>query len=315
MKNSYVSRLTIAAILILGALIPGLAQSNKKILIAHRGSSAYAPEHTIEAYRLAIEQGADFVEQDLQVTKEGALVCLHDLTLERTTNVEEVFPDRSRADVSEDQAPNSQPAKHWYVSDFTLKEIKQLDAGSWFNAKFKGARVPTFQEAIDLVRGKAGLYPETKAPEVYGKRGFDMEKLVIEILKRNKLDNPGSDPKTPVIIQSFSAESLRKIRFSLKSKAPLTFLIGFDPQNRWLSVDGMKSVKEFADGIGPMKGLIERNPEIVKWAHDAGLTVTPYTFRSASTGRFKDAREEMRHFLFNYGVDAVFTDNPDMFPR
>lgn len=315
MKNSYVSRLTIAAILILGALIPGLAQSNKKILIAHRGASAYAPEHTIEAYRLAIEQGADFVEQDLQVTKDGALVCLHDLTLERTTNVEEVFPDRSRADVSEDQPSGSQPAKHWYVSDLTLKEIKQLDAGSWFNAKFKGARVPTFQEAIDLVRGKAGLYPETKAPEVYGKRGFDMEKLVIEILKKNKLDKPGADPKTPVIIQSFSAESLRKIRFDLKSKAPLTFLIGFDPQNRWLSVDGMKRVKEFADGIGPMKGLIERNPEIVKWAHDAGLTVTPYTFRSASTGRFKDAREEMRHFLFDYGVDAVFTDNPDMFPR
>jgi len=315
MKNVYVNRLTLAAILVLGALILGLAQPNKKILIAHRGASAYAPEHTIEAYRLALEQGADFVEQDLQVTKDGALVCLHDLALERTTDVEDVFPDRSRADVSEDQPPNSQPAKHWYVSDFTLKEIKQLDAGSWFNAKFKGARVPTFQEAIDLVRGKAGIYPETKAPEVYGKRGFDMEKLVIEILKKNKLDKPGADPKTPVVIQSFSAESLRKMRFDLKSKLTLTFLIGFDPQNRWLSADGLKKVKEFADGIGPAKGLIERNPEIVKWAHGAGLTVTPYTFRSASTGRFKDAREEMRHFLFEYGVDAVFTDNPDLFPR
>jgi len=291
------------------------AQSGKKILVAHRGASAYAPEHTVEAYRLAIEQGADFVEQDLQVTKDGALVCLHDLALERTTNVEEIFPDRFRADVSDDQSPNSQPAKHWYVSDFTLKEIKQLDAGSWFDAKFKGAQVPTFQEAIGLVRGKAGLYPETKAPEVYGRRGFEMEKLVIEILKQNKLDQPGSDPKTPVIIQSFSAESLRKLRFDLKTKLPLTFLIGVDPQKRWLSVDGLKQVKEFADGIGPAKGLIERNPEIVKWAHEAGLTVTPYTFRSASTGRFKDVREEMRHFLVSYGVDAVFTDNPDMFPR
>ncbi|MGH9832484.1 MAG: glycerophosphodiester phosphodiesterase family protein, partial [Blastocatellia bacterium] len=100
------------------------AQSSKKILVAHRGASAYAPEHTIEAYRLALEQGADFVEQDLQITKDGALVCLHDLTLERTTNVEEIFPDRFRADVSDDQSPNSRPAKHWYVSDFTLKEIK-----------------------------------------------------------------------------------------------------------------------------------------------------------------------------------------------
>jgi glycerophosphoryl diester phosphodiesterase len=79
-------------------------ESAKKILVAHRGASAYAPEHTLEAYRLAIEQGADYVEQDLQVTKDGALVCLHDLTLERTTNVEDLFPDRFRKDVSEDQA-------------------------------------------------------------------------------------------------------------------------------------------------------------------------------------------------------------------
>ena len=314
MKNIYIRRMTIAAA-ISGLAILVFAQPGKKILVAHRGASAYAPEHTIEAYRLAIEQGADFVEQDLQITKDGALVCLHDLTLERTTDVEEVFPDRFRADVSEDQSPGSRPAKHWYISDFTLSEVKRLDAGAWFNAKFKGARVPTFQEAIDLIRGKAGLYPETKAPEVYGKRGFDMEKLVIEILKKNRLDSPGADPKTPVIIQSFSAESLRKMRSDLMTKLPLTFLIGADPQNKWLSADGLKRVKEFADGIGPAKGLIERNPEITQWSHAAGLTVTPYTFRSASTGRFKDAREEMRHFLFDYGVDALFTDNPDLFPR
>jgi glycerophosphoryl diester phosphodiesterase len=314
MGNIDLRKLTIlAAFFGLAAL--SFAQPNKKILIAHRGASGYAPEHTYEAYRLAIEQGADFVEQDLQITKDGALVCLHDLTLERTTNVEDVFPDRFRADVSEDQPPGGQPMKHWYVADFTLAEINQLDAGSWFNPKFRGAKVPSFQEAIDLVRGKAGLYPETKAPEVYGKRGFDMEKLVIEILKKNRLENPGSDPKTPVILQSFSAESLRKMRADFKTRLPLTFLIAGDPQNKWLSADGMKRVKEFADGIGPAKGLIERNPETVKWAHAAGLTVTPYTFRSTQPGRYKDAREEMRHFLFDYGVDAVFTDNPDMFPR
>jgi glycerophosphoryl diester phosphodiesterase len=119
MKNAYISRLIIAAA-ISGLAILVFAQSGKKILVAHRGASAYAPEHTIEAYRLAIEQGADFVEQDLQITKDGAVVCLHDLTLERTTDVEEVFPDRYRADVSEDQSPGSRPAKHWYVSDFTL---------------------------------------------------------------------------------------------------------------------------------------------------------------------------------------------------
>ena len=314
MKNTYFTLLIVAGLA--ASTLSFSAQSGRKLLIAHRGASGYAPEHTIQAYRLAIEQGADFVEQDLQVTKDGVLVCLHDLTLERTTNVEDVFPTRNRIDVSEDQSPSSSnPTKHWYVSDFSLSEIKQLDAGSWFNEKFKGAKVPTFQEAIDLVRGKAGLYPETKAPEVYGKRGFDMEKLLIDLLKRNHLDTAGADPKTQVIIQSFSAESLRKLRNDLKTKLTLTFLIGADPQNKWLSVDGLKSVKGFADGIGPAKALIERNPEIVKSAHAAGLTVTPYTFRSAAIGKYKDVRDEMRHFLFDYGVDAVFTDNPDMFPR
>jgi len=303
-------------ILVLAFALLALAQpQGKKILIAHRGASGYAPEHTAAAYRLAIEQGADYVEQDLQITKDGVLVCLHDLTLERTTNVKEVFPDRFHNDVSEDQQPGATASKHWYVSDFTLAEIKQLDAGSWFDAKFKGERVQTWQEAIDLVRGKAGLYPETKAPEVYGKRGFDMEKLLMDSLKKNELDRPGADTKTPLVIQSFSAESLRKLRSQYKTKLTLTFLIGGDPQKQWLSEAGLKKVKEFADGIGPAKGLLDREPKIVEWAHAAGLTVTPYTFRSVAPGKFKDVREEMKHFLFALAVDAVFTDNPDQFPK
>jgi len=293
----------------------GILPAGKKILVAHRGASAYAPEHTLTAYRMAIEQQADFVEQDLQITKDGVLVCLHDLTLERTTDVEEIFPDRFRNNVSEDQPSNSRAAKHWYVSDFTLAEIKRLDAGSWKDEKFKGERVPTWQEAVDLVRGKAGMYPETKAPEVYGRRGFDMEKLLMESLKKNKLDKPGADSKTPIIIQSFSSESLRKLRDVYKTKLTLTFLIGGDPQKQWLTEDGLKKVKVFADGIGPGKTLIEHEPKIVEWAHAAGLTVTPYTFRSAFTGKFRDVREEMEHFLYQLGVDALFTDNPDQFPR
>ena len=147
----------ISLALALGWLAHSAAQtSGKKLLIAHRGASGYAPEHTLASYRLAIAQKADYVEQDLQITKDGVLVCAHDETLERTTNVEEVFPQRGKDEAGK---------RHWYVADFTLAEIKQLDAGSWFNEKFKGERVPTFQEAIDLVRGKAGLYPETKAPE------------------------------------------------------------------------------------------------------------------------------------------------------
>jgi len=282
--------------------------TSRKILVAHRGASAYAPEHTLEAYNLALKQGADFVEQDLQITRDGVLVCLHDLTLERTTNVKELFPKRFR-----EELVDGAPARRWYVSDFTLREIKQLDAGSWFDMKFKSARVPTFQEAIDLVRGKAGLYPETKAPEVYGQRGFDMERLVLDVLKKNRLDQRSAARYTPVIIQSFSAESLRKMSGTLKTKQPLVLLVGDEARARWLTAAGLAEAKQFASGIAPAKALLDKN--LVMQAHDLGLSVTPYTFRSSNTGRFKTVREEMSYYLFGLGVDALFTDNPDLFPR
>jgi glycerophosphoryl diester phosphodiesterase len=104
--------------------------TSRKTLVAHRGASAYAPEHTLEFYQLALGQGADFVEQDLQITRDGVLVCLHDLTLERTTNVKEIFSKRFR-----EELVGGAPARRWYVSDFSLKELKQLDAGSWFDSK------------------------------------------------------------------------------------------------------------------------------------------------------------------------------------
>ncbi len=279
-----------------------------KILVAHRGASAYAPEHTLDSYQLALKQGADFVEQDLQITRDGVLVCLHDLTLERTTNVKEIFPTRSREEVVA-----GIPARRWYVSDFTLRQIKRLDAGSWFDVRFKGAQVPTFQEAIDLVRSKAGLYPETKAPEVYSQRGFDMERLVLDVLRKNRLDKRSAARYTPVIIQSFSPESLRRLSGTLKTKLPLVLLVGDEARARWLTAAGLAELKQFASGIGPAKALVDKS--LVMQAHALGLSVTPYTFRSLNTGRFKNVREEMSYYLYNLGVDTLFTDNPDLFPR
>jgi glycerophosphoryl diester phosphodiesterase len=303
--------LALLALVVLGMSAIGHAQFKGykgKTLIAHRGASSYAPEHSAAAYTLAITQGADYVEQDLQVTKDGQLVCLHDLTLERTTNVKDVFPGRARTLNRE-----GRDLAGWHVSDFTLAEIKQLDAGSWFAPKFRGEKVLTFQEAIDLVKGKAGIYPETKAPEVYGSLGFDMEKLVMDVLAKNGLDKPGADPKTPVFIQSFSAESLKKMRQGMKVNLPLLFLMGTaDP---WLTKEKMAEIRTFADGIGPAKALISARPDIVAWAHDAGLSVTPYTFRSAGQPAGRTVREEMDQFLYTFGVDALFTDNPDQFPR
>lgn len=282
--------------------------ATKKQLVAHRGASAYAPEHTIAAYRLAIEQGADFVEQDLAVTKDGVLVCIHDLSLERTTDVETVFPDRFTEDKS-----GSTAAKRWLVGDFTLAEIKRLDAGSWFDAKFAGARIPTFQEAIDTVRGKAGLYPELKDPAFYRTRGVRPEKLLAEVLERNGLI---ADSKTPVIIQSFDEATIKALVQELP-KLPRVWLVELVDAHRLDSAEKVRAIASWATGLGPNKAIIQQRPEVVRWAHAAGLTVTPWTFR-ASTAKdagFASVREEMEKFLYEYGVDALFTDNPDQFPR
>lgn len=277
----------------------------KPTLIAHRGASFDAPEHTLAAYELALTHGADFVEPDLQVTRDGVLVCLHDTTLERTTDVKAKFPDRGR---------EVRGRKTWPVSDFTLEEIKTLDAGSWKAPKFAGERVPTFQEMIDRVKGKAGIIPETKAPEEYEKLGLGMEKLVMEVLRANGLDRPGADPKTPVVIQSFSADSLKLLRKEHGCTLPLVYLIG-SPKSEYATAEGLKRVKGFADGVAPNKAVVLVRPGFVEDAHALGLSVTVWTFRSGQTGKFPDVRAEMKHFLHDLKVDAVFTDNPDRFPR
>ena len=141
------------------------AQQPTTFAVAHRGASAYRPEHTIAAYQLALDQGAEYIEQDLGLTKDGVLVCLHDLSLERTTDVEERFPERATTVT----LPNGQTRKMWFVDDFTLAEVKSLDAGSWFDPSFAGARVATFQEAIDLVKGKAGIFPELREPVAFSR--------------------------------------------------------------------------------------------------------------------------------------------------
>jgi len=276
-----------------------------KQLVAHRGASAYAPEHTLDAYRLAIEQKADFIEQDLAVTKDGVLVCIHDLTLERTTNVEEVFPDRYVTATA-----GATTRKQWLVGDFTLAELKQLDAGSWFDAKFAGARIPTFQEAIDLVGGKAGLYPELKDPAFYRERGIAPEQLLAAILSANTL----ASARSRVIIQSFDERTVRDLATVLPDLHRV-WLVGAENAARLDSESKVREVARWATGLGPNKAIVATRPELVHWAHAAGLTVTPWTFRSSNSGTFPSVRDEMAKFLYEYGVDAVFTDNPDQFPR
>jgi glycerophosphoryl diester phosphodiesterase len=301
-----VTALAATTVFMLGTLSGQEPKPRAKQLVAHRGASAYAPEHTIASYTLAMQQHADFVEQDLAVTKDGVLVCIHDLSLERTTNVEDVFPDRFVEDKT-----SASPVKRWLVGDFTLDEIKRLDAGSWFDAKFAGARIPTFQEAIDLVRGKAGLYPELKDPAFYRDRGVHPEQLLSAILKKNNLLG---DTKTPVIIQSFDEATIKLLAKELPGQQRV-WLVEPTDAARLDSADKLRDIATWATGIGPNKAIIAARPEVVTWAHAAGLTVTPWTFRASQPGTFASVTDEMRKFLYEYGVDALFTDNPDKFPR
>lgn len=278
-----------------------------KRLIAHRGASAYAPEHTLASYRLAIAQGADYVEQDLGVTRDRVLVCLHDESLERTTNVEEIFPDRFVIDQTSGQ-------KQWRVVDFTLAEIKQLDAGVPFGAQFAGERILTWDEAVAAVGDHAGLYPELKTSPIYRERDIDQPALFIESVTRLGLH---IRPAGSIVVQSFDRQPLEELARHFPS-LPRTFLFEVPDGLRWLSETGLAEAKRFATDIAPDKALLDGHPEIVRAAHAAGLTVTPWTFTTrgnAGFGRFGSLTDEMRYYLNELDVDALFTDNPDRFPR
>jgi glycerophosphoryl diester phosphodiesterase len=284
----------------------GAGPARRPWLVAHRGASAYAPENTVPAFRLAADQGSDFVELDLQLTKDRQIVCLHDNSLERTTDVEEVFPDRFRKTDN-----GAQATSRWMIEDFTLAELKRLDAGAWFDPKFRGTRIPTFAETIDALRGRSGLFIELKTPERYE----GIERLILAELEAKGLARPGADPRTPVLLQSFSAKSLQTLR-SLGTKLPVHFLVGARDAAPWMTDEGLEKMKAFASGVSPEKTIVASRPELAARIKAAGLVLTPYTFRSTAVGAgFADVRAEMSHFLTRLGVDGVITDNPDLMPR
>jgi len=293
-------------VLIVAAGVPGA--DRPKQLIAHRGASGYAPEHTFASYDLAIAQKADFVEPDLAVSKDGVLVCLHDDTLERTTNVEEIFPDRFSPDV---KGRNGE--KRWVANDFTVAEMKRLDAGSWFDAKFAGAQVPTFDEMIARVGAHegTGIYPELKSPPLYTARGVDMAAIFVASIKKHGLDRPESLRKMPVIVQSFDRPTIKRMSTELPT-VPRVFLTSSDAD---VTDERLKDLATFATGIAPEKPVIARHPDLVARAHALNLTVTSWTFRADDKTAYRSVRDEMAQFLYTIGIDALFTNNPDQFPR
>lgn len=305
-------------------------QKNKLLLVAHRGASGYAPEHTLAAYSLAIKQGADFVEQDLQLTKDGRFVCLHDPDLARTTNVAEVFPDRA---TMRDIEETGKPHRGWYTIDFTLAEIEQLDAGSWFNRAnpfaanpgYVGQRVPTIEEAIKLVGKRAGLYIELKHYPFYKRLGYDTAGMLAAILKAHGFDNDKGRER--ILIQSFSKESLLKMRDVAPRYRRVQLLPMEDAERKEDSAKVTpslaKEIASYAQGAGPSKTMLKDSSDVATF-HAAGLVIHPYTFRGATTASARKPLDEsqpngstarqniiadiQRYVAF--GIDGGFTDYP-----
>jgi glycerophosphoryl diester phosphodiesterase len=271
-----------------------------KRLIAHRGASAYAPEQTIAAFELALAQQADAIELDVQATKDGVLVCMHDRTLDRTTNARTVYPGRR------------------FVNDLTLDELKELDAGSWYSTAFAGARVPTLDEVFDWLGDRAALLAELKDPDEYAQCGVDLLALFADTLRRRRARGSTTrcrNGDSVVTMQSFHEPTIRRAATMFDGEIPLVVLIEPADAAEWSDSSRFASIAEFAAGIGPGKSMLLDQPSLVGWAHDARLYVTPWTFRVPAPRRFAGVRAEMAHYLTVLDVDGVITDNPDEFPR
>ncbi|MFF8477474.1 glycerophosphodiester phosphodiesterase [Streptomyces sp. NPDC015414] len=247
------------------------------VVVAHRGASAYAPENTLASIDKAAGLGFSWVENDVQRTKDGRLVVIHDDSLRRTTNVEDVFPGR---------AP-------WKVKDFTAAEIARLDAGSWFSPAYAGTRVPTLKQYLRRVEhNHEKLLLEIKNPELYpGIEGQTLKLLGNEgWLDRAHLGR--------LIVQSFSAESVRAVH---ELKPTLTTAYLGRP-----SLTQLQRYAGFTDLINPSYGSISKSYvaalRTFDGPHGRPLGVCAWTVDDAATAR-KVAR---------YGVDAIITNKPDV---
>ncbi|PQJ75409.1 glycerophosphodiester phosphodiesterase [Polaribacter gangjinensis] len=292
---------------------------NTKIIIAHRGASGYLPEHTLEAKAMAHAMNADFIEQDLVLSKDNIPIVIHDIYLDDVTNVAQIFPDKKRID------------GRFYVIDFTFDELKKLQVSERFDPKTgkqvypnrfpkeKGSfRLHSLQEEIELIQGlnkstgkNCGIYPEIKAPAFHQKEGKNISEIVLKILA-----NYGyKTKKDSCILQCFDAKELERIRKELESNLFLVQLIEFPEETTQLAY-----FASYADGIGPWyKQILDKKvngkwtfTNLVTEAHQFGLRVHPYTFRVDQLGEFESFNELLHTFLIDANVDGVFTDFPDL---
>ena len=253
--------------------------------VGHRGASGYAPEHTIPAYDLALEMGADYIEQDLQLTRDGVLVVLHDETLDRT------------ARPTAESAPGDCTG---LVREKTLAQIKTCDVGSWFNQtypqyakpEYVGLKIPTLEEVFQKYRKSTNYYIETKSPE----SAPGMEEELLRLMDEYGLTEPAAE-KWQVLIQSFSPASLQKVH-TLDPSLPLIQLFSGAETSQSIQAR-LDATATYAVGIGPSKGDVDK--PLFDAAHARCLDVHPYTVNESA---------EMRS-LIAVGVDGMFTNFPD----
>jgi glycerophosphoryl diester phosphodiesterase len=330
-RPGFLIRFIAAALLALSFMLTAAAgPKGRPLLVAHRGASGYAPEHTLAAYGLAIEQGADFVEQDLQLTKDGHFVCLHDPDLARTTNVAEVFPDRA---TMRDVEETGKPHRGWYTIDFTLAEIRQLDAGAWFNRAnpfaaspgYAGQRVPTVEEVIEFVGKRAGLYIELKHYPFYKRLGHDTARKLAAILKAHGFDDEKGRER--ILIQSFSKESLLRMRDVAPRYRRVQLLpmedAGRKEDSARVTASLAKEIARYAQGAGPSKAMLKDAGDVAIF-HAAGLVIHPYTFRGSTLASARRPLDEAQpngstvrqniiadiQRYIGMGIDGGFTEYP-----
>jgi glycerophosphoryl diester phosphodiesterase len=316
-------------------LICGIAQASGVIVIAHRGASGYLPEHTLEAKALAIGMGADYVEQDVVLTKDDVPIVTHDITLEDISDIAAHFPGRARAD------------GHYYAIDFTIAELKTLrrherdnaDHSMVFPGRFPaatpGSAIVTLSEEIDFVQGinrstgrNVGLYTEVKYPAWHRQQGKDITRIVLDSLRSHGY----SKRSDKVFFQCFDADELKRVRTQLKSELKLIQLIG---ENSWhessadyeamMTERGIAEVASYADGIGPeITQLVEwptaggkvRIKPLGALAKAHGLLIHPYTLRIDSLPPNAPGGAAVLDALFKrVKVDGLFSDFPDVVVR
>lgn len=292
------------------------ATPERPFVIAHRGASGYVPEHTLAGYFVAIQQGADYVEPDLVITRDGVLVVRHENEIGGTTDVAE-HPEFAARKTT--RSVDGESLSGWFTEDFTLAELKTLRARERLpdlrpaNARYDGAfEIPTFDEVLDMVAAadaqraaqartagaqppaRIGVYPETKHPSYFAQQGLHFDDRLLESLERHGYRNRND----PICVQSFEVGNLRALR--RRTDLPLVQLVApvgqpFDftlagDERSYLDLmgdAGMAEISTYADAIGPHKWMVVQfsgseatDTGLARRARNHGLGVHVWTLRA-----------------------------------